>query len=119
MNIEEYIDQQNLNERLDGDFDLFKELSEIFFDDYKNLLNDIFKAVDNNNAEKIGKTAHTLKGAVSNFSSVKAYKVALKLEQKGKNGETENSQELYKEIEQATLDTIEAIKLIIQKGSFS
>ncbi len=73
MNIEDIINRKELSERLDGDFELFKELVEIFLTDSDKLIKNIEDAINDKDSEKIRKSAHTLKGAVSNFSAEKSY----------------------------------------------
>ncbi len=96
------INRNDLKERLDGDVDLLHDLVEIFIDDSVNLINNIENAINAKDASAIGKTAHTLKGAVSNFSAQKAYEIALKIEKMGKAGEiavNEEFESLKKEID--------------------
>ena len=104
MKIEDIININSLNERLDGDFELFKELSELFITESVNLLEAVENAVKAKNGEKIGKAAHTIKGAISNFSADRAFYAALALERLGKNNELDKVEtafiDLKKEIEQ-------------------
>jgi two-component system sensor histidine kinase/response regulator len=103
MKVEDIINRDSLRERLEGDFDLFVELAELFAKESSNLLAAVEDAVKNKNGEKIGKSAHTIKGAISNFSADKAYQAALTLERIGKDGDLEKSDEalesLKKEID--------------------
>jgi two-component system, sensor histidine kinase and response regulator len=87
MKIEDFISRNSLRERLNGDFKLFAELAELFIKESPNLLDAVEKAVKTKNGEKIGKAAHTIKGAISNFSADTAYQAALNLESLGKNNE--------------------------------
>ncbi len=98
MSIENSINRKSLIERLDGDFDLFKELAQLFLADIPKLLSATEEGIKTNNSEKIGKSAHTIKGAVSNFSAEKAYQAALTLEKIGKNNELEKAEASYKEL---------------------
>jgi HPt (histidine-containing phosphotransfer) domain-containing protein len=87
MDIEKIINTNALKDRLENDFELFKELAELFIKESPKLLAAVEEAVKNKNALKIGKTAHTIKGAISNFSAEKAYQAALNLEKIGINNE--------------------------------
>jgi two-component system, sensor histidine kinase and response regulator len=118
MNPEEYINIKSLSDRLDGDFGLFKELAELFISDSPRLLSLINEAIKNNNGEKIGKTSHTMKGAVANFSADRAFNAALDLEKIGKNNEFEKVEAAYKNLS-AEIDFMrEALKIMIAKPGF-
>lgn len=103
MGINDIINRDELRERLDNDMELFIELVEIFVNDSAKLLNNIDEAIKKEDSSSVGKTAHTLKGAVSNFSAIKAYESALELEKIGKNGEIDKApvtfETLKKEVE--------------------
>ncbi|OHD68951.1 MAG: hypothetical protein A2W19_06930 [Spirochaetes bacterium RBG_16_49_21] len=106
MKIEDIINREALSERLDNDFELFKELAELFIKESPNLLAAVEDAVTIKNGEKIGKTAHTLKGAIANFSADTAYQSALTLEKIGKNNQLAKAetalQNLKHELKQMT-----------------
>ena len=106
MSIENSINRKSLSERLDGDFELFKELAQLFLTDLPTLLLAIEEAIKARNGEKIGKSAHTIKGAISNFSADKAYQAALALEKIGKNNELDKAEDFFREL----LKEIEAMK---------
>jgi HPt (histidine-containing phosphotransfer) domain-containing protein len=116
MKADDYINKKALSERLDGDFDLFKELAQLFLSDSPKLISAIEDAIHNKNSEKIGKTSHTIKGAVANFSAEKAFNAALELEKIGKNHELEKVDDAFKKL----LDEIEnmrkALKLILDEN---
>ncbi len=115
MKIEDYINRKALNDRLDGDFDLLKELTELFFSDSPKLLDVIQEAIRTKIGEKIGKSAHTIKGAVANFSADRAYTAALELEKIGKNNELDKAEEAYSRLS-AEIDNMKAaLKLLIEE----
>ncbi len=119
MNIKDYIDQNDLSERLDGDFDLFKDLAIIFFEDYTNLLSSLTDAISKNDPVMIAKSAHTIKGAVSNFSATQAFDLALQLERNSKEGKIKNAQAMFTDLKQSILNTMDAMQTIIDNGTFS
>lgn len=98
MKAEDYINRKALSERLDGDFDLFKELAQLFLSDSPKLVSAIEEAISNKNGEKIGKSSHTIKGAVANFSAEKAYAAALELEKIGKNHELDKADDAFRKL---------------------
>lgn len=118
MSRNEPINRNELAERLDNDFELFKELAELFFDDSASLTGRIKEAIDAGDMEGLRKNVHTLKGAVSNFSADGAYDAAFELETAGRNKNTgglaEKLSTLKTEIETVILD----MKSMIEKGSF-
>lgn len=118
MSRNEPINRPELSERLDGDFDLFRELTDLFFDDSASLISRIKNSIDSGDMEGLRKNAHTLKGAVSNFSAQGAYEAAFELETAGRNncadGLAEKLAALENEIQAVILD----MKSIIEKGSF-
>ncbi len=118
MTVTEIINRSELEERLDGDFSLFGELTDLFFDDSIALLKKIEDSIKTKNAESLRKTAHTLKGAVANFSATKAYEAAFALEISGRDNSLDDAEEkfsiLTKEIENLTIE----MKSILKQGSF-
>jgi two-component system, sensor histidine kinase and response regulator len=114
MKIEDYINRKALNDRLDGDFDLLKELAELFLSDSPKLLAAIKEGIQNKSGEKIGKSAHTIKGAVANFSADKAYNAALELEKLGKNNELDKIDDAYAQLSEEIDNMRAALKLLIE-----
>lgn len=117
VNINDLINRSELNERLDGDISLFRDLLEIFTGDYPRLRSEIIQAIDDGDSEKLGKRAHTVKGAVSNFSAISAYQAALNLEKTGKSGDLSSAGENLKKLEEAVDETIKALQVISDSGS--
>ena len=116
MIIEDYINRKALSERLDKDFDLFKELAQLFFSDSPRLLSVIEEAISNKNGEKIGKSSHTIKGAVANFSAERAFDAALTLEKIGKNNEMDKVDAAFKFLS-AEIDNMgKALRLILEEN---
>ncbi len=112
MKIEDVINRDDLRERLDGDMDLLKELVDIFIEDSAKLIQGIDDALGQKDADKIGKIAHTIKGAVSNFSASRAYDAALALEKIGKNGTLADAPAAFEELKKQIEITILAMKLL-------
>ena len=118
MSRNEPINRHELAERLDNDFELFRVLTDLFFDDSALLMSRIKDSIDSGDMEGLRKNSHTLKGAVSNFSAQGAYDAAFDLETAGRTAHTSGLAEKYhtleKEIEYVILD----MKSILEKGSF-
>jgi HPt (histidine-containing phosphotransfer) domain-containing protein len=113
MIIEDYINRKALNDRLEEDFDLFKELAQLFFSDSPRLLSAIEDAIRNKNGEKIGKTSHTMKGAVANFSAEKAFDAALALEKLGKSNDLGKVGDAFNSLSAEIENMRKALKLIL------
>lgn len=118
MSRNEPINRPELAERLDSDFDLFRELTDLFIDDSASLMDRIKKAIDSGDMEGLRKNAHTLKGAVSNFSAQGAYDAAYELETSGKNSIVDGLAGKYAALEDEIQAVIEDMKAILKKGSF-
>src|SRR5688572_15296240 len=56
-----------LSARLGGNGQLARELIDIFLAEYPNLLQSIRRSVERSDGEAISRSAHALKGSVSNF----------------------------------------------------
>jgi len=118
MNGNNILNIPELEERLDGDFELFVELSELFFEDSSLLLIKIEDSINKKDSDALRKSAHTLKGAVSNFSAQKAYDAAYELEIAGKDKSFENIQEKSATLKKEIADVINAMKELILKNNF-
>ncbi|HOP62267.1 MAG TPA: Hpt domain-containing protein [Spirochaetota bacterium] len=114
----EIIKRSELEDRLDKDFSLFAELTDLFFDDSLSLLKKIEDSINRKDADALRKTAHTLKGAVANFSAPRAYNAAFELETAGRENRLDDAETkldtLKREIDNLTLE----MKAILKEGSF-
>jgi HPt (histidine-containing phosphotransfer) domain-containing protein len=70
--------------RVGGDAELLKEIAELFLDDYPNSLNELRLAVACGDAKRVERSAHGIKGSVSNFGARPAVDAALHLETMGR-----------------------------------
>ena len=92
-------------ERLGGDVELFKEFIQIFYEDSPELLEKMFVAVDATDHDSLAKSAHALKGLISNFGAKPCCELALEFELAGKNmaaetmvGHKQKMQQLYEQL---------------------
>ena len=116
MIIDNYINRKALRERLDGDFGLFKELAQLFFSDSPKLLSAIEDAIRSKNGEKIGKTSHTMKGAVTNFSADRAFDAALALEKIGKSNDLNKVDDAFRALSAEIENMRQALKLMLEEN---
>ena len=72
--------------RVENDRELLGELVEIFRGDLPRYLAELEQAVQAGDAQAVARTAHTLKGMLSNLAAVQAAAAAAELEELGKSG---------------------------------
>ena len=99
--------------------DLAHETAVNFLSTLPELVSKVEAAIHSKEAAKLEVTAHTLKGAVSNFYAEPSRLLAWKLEEKGKtknlDGATETLTELKRELETLALDLRESFSVKGQK----
>jgi CheY-like chemotaxis protein/HPt (histidine-containing phosphotransfer) domain-containing protein len=74
------LDRRETLERVGGDTELLRELIAVFRADGPRLAKDIADALAGGDAQKLSRTAHTLKGAVSTFGAASAEAAAQQVE---------------------------------------
>jgi HPt (histidine-containing phosphotransfer) domain-containing protein len=80
-------DKASLLERVGADRAIVKEIIDLFLVECPKLLNDLRKSVRDGNAKDLAVAAHTLRGALSAVSAVRAVDIARTLELMGQNGD--------------------------------
>ena len=70
--------------RVGGDVELLKEIAMLFLDDYPKVLSELHEAFESGDAKRVERTAHGLKGSVSNFGARPAVDAAVQLENLGR-----------------------------------
>ena len=73
--------------RVGGDLELLQEIAKLFLEDEQNMVSAIENAAAANDAKALERSAHTLKGCVSNFGAANCYEASLSLEKLGRSGE--------------------------------
>ena len=76
-------DTKSLLNAFEHDWSFFKEVVDIFVNDYPGMLNAIREAIKTKDADSLKRNAHTLKGMSKNFQMEEAAKTALNLEEMG------------------------------------
>jgi HPt (histidine-containing phosphotransfer) domain-containing protein len=103
MESNKIFDRDELLKKFDGDEGFLAELIEVFINDVPEQLSGIQKAVDSRNSNDIERSAHKLKGAITNFEEKAAFEAALQLELMGMESRLDGVKEahdtLVKEIE--------------------
>src|SRR5580692_1906900 len=87
--------------RVGGDVELLKEIAVLFLDDYPKSLDELREAVKSRDAKRVERTAHGLKGSVSNFGAGPAVDAALQLETMGRAQKLVEEQQVLHSLELA------------------
>jgi HPt (histidine-containing phosphotransfer) domain-containing protein len=80
-------DETELLDRVDNDLSFLSETIELLETDGRALMRQVNAAVGARDAPGIGRTAHTLKGMISNFCAPNVQALALAVEAAGKAGD--------------------------------
>ncbi len=86
-------------ERVGGDLTLLQEIARLFLEEGPSLVADLRRAAEARDAAELERVAHTLKGAVGNFTSEGPYQTALRLEMMGRQRSTDGAPEICQELE--------------------
>jgi PAS domain S-box-containing protein len=95
----EIFDLQDTLARMDGDWELFREVIEIFAVDSHKMLAVLHEAIAAGDGRRVNRAAHTIKGALGNFSARGAMELTLKLEGLGKSADLTGAWEEYAVLE--------------------
>ncbi|MBX9849577.1 MAG: Hpt domain-containing protein [Rhodocyclaceae bacterium] len=91
-------DRSVLIDGLGGDLELYAEIVQLFLGHYPGELDILRAALASGDAVKLHRTAHSLKGAISNFSAPRATEAARALEFAAKGGMSDNAAHLVDEL---------------------
>ena len=87
------LDRASLLARVGHDTQLLNDLIAVFLNECPKLVADVRDAVEKNDPPKLKTSAHSLKGAVSNFSTWPAFEAALRLETMGHSNDLSHAAE--------------------------
>jgi len=113
----EQIDRASLLERVEGDHELLTEMIHLFQEDAPNLLTAMRDALQRGDMAVLERSAHSLKGAMSNFSAKATAAAALQLEKDAKNKDAESAKESLVEVERAVKRLLPALAELCQEVS--
>ena len=85
------VDRAAVLDRVGGDEELLREIIDIFLEEYPSLVAGIRDAVEKKDAGALERSAHNLKGSVSNFGAESATRAAADLELMGRKGEIQRA----------------------------
>jgi two-component system, sensor histidine kinase and response regulator len=81
--------------RVGGDLELLQEIALLFLSDSERMAREVEKSVQARDAKALDRSAHTLKGCVSNFGAQRLYDYSLALERMGRSGDLTNVDAVY------------------------
>ena len=114
------IDQEELINRFEDDWDLLTELIELFIEERPKMLKELDQAIREKNSTVIKEKAHRMKGVFANFSAKKAWQTAYELEQMGRENKFDRAEKLYQNFKIITDETELVLKeLLNEKKSVS
>jgi signal transduction histidine kinase/ligand-binding sensor domain-containing protein/CheY-like chemotaxis protein len=99
--VEEIFDRGALLDRVDGDLDLLRRMVEPFLADSQRTLGLVRVAIARQDVRALERAAHSLKGAIGNFSAPGPFDAALRLERMGKSGDLSGADDAYRLLERA------------------
>jgi HPt (histidine-containing phosphotransfer) domain-containing protein len=93
------VDRDALLAMVENDFVLLRELVELFMAETPGLIAELRAGLRENNAERVERSAHTLKGAVGNFAGRRAFEAARAVELSGHDGQLDKAAALVPALE--------------------
>jgi HPt (histidine-containing phosphotransfer) domain-containing protein len=93
------LDRELALSRVGGDLELLQEIAQLFVEDASRMLGEIRSAVEARDAAQLDRSAHTLKGCVSNFGAQRLYDAALRLERMGRGGDLAHVDAAFRTLE--------------------
>jgi len=107
-------DEAELLERVDNDTAFLAETVEMLISDGPPLLDKLRVALAAGDAPAVGRTAHSIKGMLSNFCAPQAHATAQQVEQLGKSGDLAAApaavQALHEDLDALTQELLEFVK---------
>jgi CheY-like chemotaxis protein len=113
------LNEDGLIKLFENDHNLFKELVEIFVDDYPQMLTALRKSLKTTDAKTFSRTAHSLKGMLRNFQAEVAADTAFDLEKKGKQGELDGADKIVENLAGQLDEMAKKLKAFVKKVSDS
>ncbi len=86
-------DTARILSNVDGDQEVLQKIVELFLEDSQVVLSQIRDAIERQDTETLTCSAHSLKGAVSNFGAQRAFCAARKMESLGRNKDLDGARD--------------------------
>jgi two-component system, sensor histidine kinase and response regulator len=110
-------DETELLERVDNDMSFLAETVEMLVGDGRKLMSDVQRAIAAGDAAAVGRSAHALKGMISNFCAPDAQQCALDVERLGKGADLASAPAAAKKLEASLESLIEELQQFVQARS--
>jgi CheY-like chemotaxis protein len=107
--------KQSLLKAFDDDWDLFKELVDIFTSDYPGMLKTMREAYYSQDTETLSRTAHSLKGMLRNFQAEAAADTAFYLEKKAKEKKMEALDKIIDKLAKQTAAVDKTLRKLVDE----
>lgn len=111
------MDNKLLLNAFDGDWDFFKEVVQIFLEDYPRLLENLRRSYNEGDCASFMRSAHSLKGMLKNFQAETAAEVAFGLEKKGKEDDLDGLQADIEILANQIFEVDKTLRNIIEQPS--
>jgi signal transduction histidine kinase/DNA-binding response OmpR family regulator len=95
--------------RVDGDWELLREVVQLFNESCTEMVDDINSAIEKQDAMRLRQSAHTLKGEASNFGATAAVAAATQLEMMGREEDFTHAHAAHTALENALEQLIPAL----------
>ncbi|MBN2327214.1 MAG: response regulator [Candidatus Omnitrophica bacterium] len=116
---EEFYKEQRkkLLDRFNDDLDLLKEIGELFLTDSTDLLQKIDASIRTGNWGRLALDAHTLKGAIANFTEETPYESVKKIEASARENRSDQIETDYEALRQEMDSYCAFLKTLLQEDS--
>ncbi len=110
------LDVDEALERAGGSHDLLVELAELFLEQSPTMRDEIRSAIEAKDTVALRRSAHTLKGSVALFGAKRAFALAQRLEELGREGTLEGAEEARAALDEAVVRLGEEIAQFLTEG---
>ncbi|SFJ20430.1 Hpt domain-containing protein [Planctomicrobium piriforme] len=107
---EPVIDLQPALARLGNDAGLLRDLAYFYLEDGVTLLNEVARGLEEQDAELVTRSAHSLKGLSANFDAHQAVAVSLEVEQLGKREDLSAAAAAYSRLRESVEQVMQALQ---------
>ena len=97
-------DPSSIIEAFEGEINVAKRVGQLFLETTPSLWNSLTSGIANGDPKTVRTAAHRLKGSYMQFGAEEAEKLALKLEESGRNNQLDDLEETVKQLQDITRD---------------
>ena len=87
---------KRIRDAADGDVEFLRELITVYLDDASEKLRDLGQAIELADTQRLGRTAHQLKGSSANVGAIGVSKIAKELETLGRANDVGGAKEVFR-----------------------